>query len=564
MLRITKIPQAFRNVNRFREIIQVVVRHGFGDVLTRIGLDTALHHLTSRFRRRPVTQTTEVRIRLAIEELGSTFVKLGQIMATRPDLVPMSLILELRKLQDKVPPVPEDRVRAMLEAELGRPPAEVFDDFDMSPLAAASIGQVHRARLKQGGAEVVIKVQRPGLERLFETDLSIMHWLAELLVENIPELERYDPRGLVSEFEQSLLKEIDFEREASHMKRFQKMFAEDESIVIPRVYDEFTTSRVLCQEFIRGCKADDPEVLALPEERREALVRTGIDAILTQAFEHGFFHADPHPGNIFVVGDRKIALIDYGMIGVLDDERIDQILGFLVSVLTRDIDGIIRLFRRLELIDENHDLRRLRLDIRDLLDRYGDLDLGKVNIGRIITDLFEVITRHEVKIPSDLLLIGKALATIEGVGRQIYPDFEPLQAIRPRILEIYLKRMLRPGRALREPRRFFENSLDLLQSFPKDMRLGMRKLRDGDLVLNVSDREVGRVIKARDQAQNRLFLSIIVAALILGSSILLHSADILLPLFGIALKTAVGMGFLVLSILYGIVLIVGFFRSDGV
>lgn len=565
MMGLTRIPQAARNIIRFQEIAQVIVKHGFGDILERLGLQTFLHTITFKLRRKAPEKKTEVRLREAIEDLGATFIKLGQILATRPDLIPMSMIKELERLQDNVKPVAPDKVHALLQEELGHPPEEVFAQFSKDPLAAASIGQVHRAQLKSG-EEVVLKVQRPGLESQIETDLSIIEWLAEVIVENIPESRRYDPVGLVHQFERSILREIDFRREAMHMHRFAKNFANDNRVYVPKVYDQWTTSKVLCEEFISGDKATSPNVTQKSLAEREQIAESGIHCILQQTFVHGFFHADPHPGNIFIVDGNKFCFIDYGMMGNLDDERIDEILSFLVAILTRDADAVIRLFQKLDLIDESVNERGLKMDLLDLLERYGTVELSKIDIGELIFDIFDVISRHEIVVPSDLLLVGKALATIDGVAREIYPELEPLETIRPKILEIYLTRLADPRRLIREPKRIAQSAYDLLQSFPKDARMTMRKLREGDLVLNLSMTEFSSLVRSHNRSQNRLFLSIIVASLVLGSTGLLWDVEQKLTLFGfdIYAKTTLGLTFLALSVVYGLVLILGFFRSDGV
>ena len=560
---ITKIPQTARNLNRFRVILQVIVKHGFGDVVSQLGLDSLLHEITFKLRRKTPEIRTEVRFRLAIEELGATFIKLGQILATRPDVIPLATIVELRKLQDDVPAVPSKDILALLEEEFGRPPSEVFASFDESALAAASIGQVHRARLTSG-EEVVLKIQRPGLEQLIETDLSIMRWVAELMLERLPELARYDPVGLVNEFERSLLKEIDFLREAQHMKRFARNFAGDERVYVPKVYDDWTTRRVLCEEFIQGKKADSPDITDLPLERRKVIATNGIHCILTQVFVHGFFHADPHPGNIFIVNGDQSCFIDYGMMGILDQDRIDELLSFMIAILTRDAEAIVRLFAKLELIDEETNERAIRLDLLDLLERYGSFELGRLDIGQIIADVFDVLTRYNVRIPADLLLVGKALATIDGVARALYPELDPLEAIRGPLLEIYLERLTDPRRVSRYTKRVLMQTWDLIETLPKDVRLTLRKLRTGEIRHNLSLVELTPVLATFERSINRVFLALIVSGLTIGASNLLASSDVAVPAIGTPLNVLAGIVFLALSVLYGVVLFIGIIRTGGV
>ncbi|MGH7296257.1 MAG: ABC1 kinase family protein, partial [Polyangiaceae bacterium] len=299
---ITRLPQTFRNLSRLYAILRVLSRHGFGDVVARLGLERTWEGLKMRLsfgrwgRRQVEHFRTEERIRMAFEELGSTYVKFGQILATRPDLIPMSLIHELRKLQDHVPPFDPAVAKRTIEEEIGAKIDDVFSEFDEKPLAAASIAQVHRAKLKSGD-EVVIKVQRPNLRALIDADLDLLHVLAELIEENLPEMRRWQPVAIVEEFDRSIHKEIDFGREAHNIKKFAKNFAGDPTIYAPRVYDDLSTQRVLTMEFLRGVKVNSDEIFKRPEIDRELVARNGIRVTLTQVFVHGFFHADPHPGN---------------------------------------------------------------------------------------------------------------------------------------------------------------------------------------------------------------------------------------------------------------------------
>ncbi|HZV00892.1 MAG TPA: AarF/ABC1/UbiB kinase family protein, partial [Planctomycetota bacterium] len=488
-MRLTQLPTAIRSLKRVPQIVRVLSKYGFGWVVNRMGLDTLFQDVKARILSdEPPPEieamSTEERIRHALEDLGPTFVKFGQIMATRPDLIPMSLVLELRKLQDKVAPFDTTGIKAHVEKELGKKIDDVFATFDEKPLAAASIAQVHRATLKDG-KKVVLKIQRPNLEKTISTDLDIIAGLAQLMEDQIPEARRYSPTAAVREFKKSLTKEIDFEREAYNMKRYARNFKDDPSVYVPKVYDELTTPRILCEEFIEGTKADSKGLAAHPELDREALARAGIRIVIESVFVHGFFHGDPHPGNIFLLPGNRVCMIDYGMMGVLDQERIDELLTFLVSLLTKNTDKMIRLFFKLNLIGEDTDVRALRTDCDDLLNRYEMVELAKVDTGKLISELFDVITRHDIILPADLLVMGKALATIDGVARDIYPELDPLAAIRPHALKIYMKRLADPLFFSREPVRVAEELWFLAQSAPRDIRLVLRKLREGRAVLRL-------------------------------------------------------------------------------
>jgi ubiquinone biosynthesis protein len=569
-MRLTKSLQAGRAIARVPQIVRVLVKYGFGDIVNRIGLDSFVHALKSKLFSDVEAQPfeglrTEERIRLALEELGPTYVKMGQILATRPDLIPMSLIQELRKLQDKVAPFDTAGIKAHVSGELKRPLEEIFSSFDETPLAAASVAQVHRATLKDG-RRVVLKIQRPNIERTIDTDLNIAEWLAELIEQRIPEVQRYNPSGIVKEFRKSIVKEIDFEREAYNMKRFARNFRQDPNVYVPKVYDEYTTSKILCEEFIDGVKAEAKLIMKdRSPAQREKIAQAGIRMIVEQIYVHGFFHADPHPGNIFILPDDRICPIDYGMMGVLDQERIDELLGFLVAILTKNTDKMIRLFFKLGLIREDVDVRALRLDLEDLLNRYEAVEMAKVDVGRFISQIFEVITRHDIVIPSDLMLMGKSLATIDGVARDIYPELDPLAALRPHVLKVYMRRIADPSYFSREPMRLAEELWFLAQTAPKDLRLFLRHLREGRAKVQLEVAGFEQAVKRHALATNRLALATIMTGIILGSCYLIGNAKDLERFVGnFPLQSLVGLAGLGVACFYGFVLFIGFLRSGGV
>jgi ubiquinone biosynthesis protein len=529
---ITRLPQTIRNLSRLYQILRVLSKHGFGDIVARIGLEGTWEGMKNRLsfgrwgRREVEHYRTEERIRMAFEELGSTYVKFGQILATRPDLIPMSLIHELRKLQDHVPPFDVALAKQTIEEEIGTKIGEVFAEFEEKPLAAASIAQVHRGKLKNG-EEVVVKVQRPGLRALIDADLDLLHVLAELLEENLPEMRRWQPVAIVEEFDRSIHKEIDFGREAHNIKKFAKNFAGDAAVYAPRVYDDFSTGRILVMEFLRGIKVNSDEIFKHPEIDRELVARNGIRVTLTQVFVHGFFHADPHPGNMFILPGNVIGLIDFGMMGRLDQERIDDLLGFLVAVLTQNPERMIRQFQKQGLVDEKVDTRALQAEISDLMDRYLGMEIMKIDVAVYIQELFEVITKHRIILPADLLLMGKSLATIDGVARDIYPELDPLTAIRPHILQIYFQRLSDPNFYARDTVRAIEEGIFFLQRLPRDLRVLARKLRDGEFQVKLDPTGVGwdRYLRERNRAMNRVAAAILIVGFLWVASYIITQAE---------------------------------------
>jgi ubiquinone biosynthesis protein len=387
-----RIPQTVRNLQRLREIAAVLVKYGWGDLVPRLGLASGIERVRRRLAgviEDPAAEalTTEQRIRMAFEELGPTFIKLGQVLATRPDLIPMSLVEELRLLQDRVPPFPGEDAKREIERQLGRPVEQLFTRFDVVPLAAASIAQVHRATLDDG-TEVVVKVRRPNLEQQIARDLDVLTSLAGLLEDNVPESRQFSPRAIADEFRRSIWREIDLTKEARNIERFARNFRGDRTVHVLRNYPQLSGKAVLTLEFIDGIKASDVATLEAAGIDRSDLARRGVEFVVKQIFQHGFFHADPHPGNIFVLRDGRIAPIDMGMMGVLDRDTRDALLELLVGLLLGDAGKIVALFRRLELVDERADLAGLRRDAQELLDVYRELPLEEVDIGAFIGELF--------------------------------------------------------------------------------------------------------------------------------------------------------------------------------
>lgn len=617
-LRLARIPQTFRNIQRLRTIALVLWKYGFGDVAARLGIEgwweiarrfgpsasrgaaigfglallswfftptwTAygiailigwagggLIGIGVAFVRPPQPEyiglSTEERLRLAFQELGPTYVKFGQILATRPDLMPQSFITELKKLQDDVAPFDSETARQLIEDDLGVQMEEAFSEFNRAPLAAASIAQVHKARLKTG-EEVVLKIQRPGIKAQIATDLDLLRILAEIAEESIPEIRRFRPVSLVAEFAKSITKEIDFTNEAHNIQRFARNFKDDPEVHVPKVYDHLTSERVLTMEFIHGIKMTSEEMARHPEIDREKVARTGIRFTLTQTFVHGFFHGDPHPGNIFIMEGNRICLIDYGMMGTIDQERIDELLVFLISILTRNTRKMIRLFLRLGLIDEKVDIRGLKGDIDALIERYWSVDIASIDVGRYIQNLFDVVTRHNIKLPTDLLLMGKALGTIDGVARDIYPELDPVQAIRPYILKVYLRRMRDPSFYLRDYFYAFEEGLLLLQTIPRDLRLILHRMEQGTLTVRTEDPNADIRLREEGRSANRIAMALVIGALILGASYMtVHGGTPIFateaPTGGYPLVQWAGVAGFILAGFYAIGLLYGIIRSGG-
>jgi ubiquinone biosynthesis protein len=511
-----------RDLGRVRRIAGVLARHGFADIAARLGPGAWVRGVIRAVLRRPKSSPIPVerRLRQVLEELGPTFIKLGQMLATRPDLVPMALVDELRHLQDEVPPFPFDDVKSIIEAEMGLPMGDVYSHVDEVPIAAASIAQVHSAILRTG-EPVVIKVQRPRLNEQITADLRILAGIARLLESRVPETRPFRPRAIVEEFTKSLNRETDFVAEAASMERYRKMFEDEPGLVVPRHYPEWTRRRVLTMERLEGVKVSDRQALVAMGVDLKSIVEIGMRITLRSIFEFGFFHADPHPGNFFVRKDGVIILLDFGMMGTIEPRRVDEMLSFMVAVLTGDVDMVVDQLLDADLIGDDTDLRGLRSDLRSILFRYADADLGSVDVAAFLVEVMAVNIRHHVFLPADLLLVGKSIATMEGIGHQIYPEFKPLEAIRPYLTEVYVRRLLDAKRHSQVVARSVMDGLTLLKDAPFDIRRVLRKLRRGELTIALRSADEESRQQHAASVVNRALLGGLFATFFFGAVILL-------------------------------------------
>ncbi|RME72831.1 MAG: AarF/ABC1/UbiB kinase family protein, partial [Planctomycetota bacterium] len=400
------------------------------------------------------------------------------------------------------------------------------------------------------------KIQRPHLREILKRDLDLLRQLAALF-ERDPELRRWQPLALVEEFEKSIYKEIDFGRELHNIKKFAGIFADDPSVYVPSVYEDLSTERVLTMEFIDGIKVSSDRLREQPWFDPEVVAHNGVRMILVQLFEHGFFHADPHPGNLFILPGNVICPIDYGMMGLLDQERIDELLLFLVALLTQNAERMVRLLERQGIVGEHVDTGALKTDLLDLMDRWLGVDLARIDVAVYIQAIFDVITRHRIMLPPDLLLMGKALATIDGVARDIYPQLDPIEAMRPHVLRIYFRRLAAPEFYLRDTRRALEDSIYLAQRLPRIVHQVLLQLRDGRLLVRnePSEPTLERILRERNRAANRQAVALLIVGGGAISSYLLIHGQGWLPWLG-------GLGYVAAAVL-GLYFVFGLLRSGG-
>ena len=537
------IDRTYRNIRRYRQIVSVFIKYGFGGLLEQLNLDYYLALGKSlitlqRLKRDDLVRFSKgERLRLALEELGPTFVKLGQLLSTRPDLVPPDILSELRKLQDKVSGFPFSEVRKQIETSMEIPLEEAFSEFSQEPVAAASISQVHRAQLPDG-TEVAVKVQRPEIEELIATDIDIMFTIAELAAKHISELEPYQPALLVREFAKNIRLELDFHVEGRNIDRFAKNFAKDPTVHIPIVYWPQSSDKVLTLEWIDGIKIDelqsgemdcDPVVLAAH----------GADFILRQILEFSLFHGDPHPGNLFVLPGNVIVPIDFGLVGRLDDELATALLDLLISILKQDVQRMLRVLLKIGIVDEDKvNLRELRSDLFELTDRYVGVSLKDLRLQNLVQDFIRIISFHQIRFLPDFMLLLRVLISVEATARKLDPSFDFFNHSAPLVRELSEKRFS-PEQLEKIVTSQLREISSLLEIVPGATRDILKKLSRGRLRFEFEHLGLELFSKNLDRIANRLSFTMVISAIIIASSLIM-SADNGFKVFGYPLLGIIG------------------------
>ena len=519
-----KIGQKIRDIRRLNQILRILTKHGFGFAIQQLHLnDHAIGRgiIKTRMLRRftEPQESRAVRLRKVLEELGPTFIKLGQTLSVRPDLVPMDLCYELSKLQDRVPPFGYEDVKKQIKESFGSYPDKLFASFDPVPFAAASLGQAHRAQLTTG-ENVVVKVQRPDMRKMIETDVDILYTLAQLANRYMHDIKIFDPISIVDEFSRVITKEIDFTYEAHNIDKFCKNFKEITTVQIPRVFWEYTKPKVITTEEITGIRMSDYLNQPHSDEEKKAVAANGANAILQQIFIDGFFHADPHPGNIFILPDNAAAFVDFGIVGRLDEDTRDVVVNLLIAVSTKNINGIIKALEMLGSVAEEHSLRDFKHDISDFVERFYDIPLKQIEISTILPQAIELMTRHKLRIPPQFHVMIKAIATMDGVARQLDPDFNTIAHSRPFVERLVHERH-DPKRIYKDVLLYSSELLDILKVIPKDTYEILKKIKTGTLKIEFEHQGLSKFIAEMDKSSNRISFSLVISALIIGSSLII-------------------------------------------
>jgi ubiquinone biosynthesis protein len=506
----------FGNLERTRQISTVLVKHGFGEILSRIGLGSLRRKEDEE--KAPKISFAQ-RLRLVLQELGPSFIKLGQIISTRPDLIPADIFEEMKKLQDDVPPVPFEEIKPVIETELGGTLDELFEEFQPKPLASASIGQVHRAKLRLGAdtlVEVVIKVQRPNIRATIERDLELLYTFARLVERFIPESRLYAPVGLVREFDRTIIAELDFLAEADNAERFARNFAKNPQVRFPQIYRERTGKKVLTMEFLDGLKITEA---AKQGVSGEAIARAALAAIAQMIFEDGLFHADPHPGNLLVLrpfdGPVVLGLLDLGLVGRLNERMQDATIDLMAAAIRQDVDALTDALLAIGKPQESIDKDALRSLVGTVSQKYLGRPLKEIEVSAMIRDLIDGGKQFRVEMPTELVMMGKALMTVEGIGKELYPDLDVYTELKPYFLKLVWRRY-NPEKLGREALRGLGQLNRLAINLPDQLHTILEDLRRGRLALKTQDIEHPATT---DRLGRRLFSGMIVASLVIAGGL---------------------------------------------
>jgi ubiquinone biosynthesis protein len=552
---------AVRDLPRLREISSVLIRHGLGDLVRSTGTATLLERAGQILQWGESGDVTHLepqqRVRLAFEELGPTFVKLGQMLSTREDLLPPAWTTELARLHSDVPPVPFDELLPQVEEALGRSPFQVFSDLEREPYAAASIAQVHRAKLASG-TPVILKIRRPGIAAKIDADLRILAYLARLVEREMVEARSYQPIQVVDQLRRSLGRELDLAVEARNTERFARNFADDPDILVPQVYWTWTSNVMNVQEEIVGIRGNDLAAIDAAGLDRAVLAARGADAVLKMILVDGFFHADPHPGNVMYLPGNRIALIDFGMVGRLSPVRRSQIIDLLAGLARHDEQAMLEVFldwRSGDAVDET----RLAADLGELAFDFADVPLKDLRVGMLLHRVSAILRDHAIVMPADLVLLFKALISLEGLGRQYDPEFRLIERVKP-FLDRAMSERYQPAEAMRRGQSTFSDVLGLVTSMPRDLARLIKDLRQGRMRVELDLKRLDSFGARLDSAIDRVTIGVMTASLVIGSSIVMT-----VPggpsLFGLSLLTMFGLAGYLIAFVNSLWIILSIWRS---
>ncbi len=541
---IFKLPQTYKKIKRLNQILPVFFKYGFGWILKELKLDYYIYIGKNIFKLKKIkefeTLSNEKRFVLALQELGPTFIKLGQILSTREDIFPDNWIKELETLQDHVAPIKYPIIEKIIS-----PIKDKFEYIDPNPLASASIAQVHKAKLKNG-KDVVIKVKRPKIEEIIFTDILLLFEIAQLIENHVPELKMFKPVKLVEEFSNTIRKELDFFREKQNLKNFRSFFENDDFLYIPEVYDEYCSENYITMEYIEGIKINNFTKLKDSKIDLIKLSEKWSEKVIEQILVYGYFHADPHPGNIFVLKDNRIAYLDFGMIGRLTDEMKFNIANLIIGIAGKDVDLIVKTLKNMTPDFYVEDINSFKRDLLDFIDMYYNVPLKDFNVGKVFKELFRILRKYEISIITDYILLDKTILTLEAIGRKLNPDFNLVEKAYS-----HVKRILKEQKSLKkilskDLKKRVQNFYEVSEEIPGYILDSFKTLLSKNLVINFKHQGLEDFTKEMDRSVNRLIFGLIISATLISSSFLIKISTFF-GVVGFSFATFLG-----LWLLYGI------------
>lgn len=546
-----------KDIARLEHILLVLVEEGFGYIVGKIKLKHKIP-ITKRIKSKLAKKnklTPEARLRITLERLGPTFIKFGQLLSVRPDLVPKKYIKEFEKLQDNVPSFSFQKIKNEIEKELGKPINSVFRSFDKKPVASASISQVHKAVLKNGD-KVAVKVQRLNVQKIMETDVEIMFYIAKLAEKYSPQIAKYSPVSIVKEFAEWTKNELDFRIEAENAHRFYRNFEGVRTVKIPKIYDDYTTSRILILEYIDGIEIRNIKEIKKAGLDLDKIIKNGFDAILTQVFIHGFFHADPHPGNMLVLKNNVIAFVDFGIVGYFDEDLKRKSIDLLYGIIKKDTDQIVQTFLDLGVVEEDKvDINSFRNEIRDAIRPLKGSQLRNIRLSFVLEEVLDVALRYKIKIPLDFVLFGKTIITLEGVGLEYDPNFKFMDEIQPFAERLIIDRS-NPKQAIGNFLKNMTRFRRFVTELPDKTDKLFQKIQSGKVKIDIEDKDIRTLSIEIDRSSNRLAYSMIIAALLVTGALLINIGEKII--YGMSIFSIIFFSF---AILLGFILFVSVLRE---
>ncbi|MGC9062601.1 ABC1 kinase family protein [Calditerrivibrio sp.] len=551
--------KALGNVKRIRYITKTFLKYGFGPLIYELNLapllNAIMRFITPKQNKEISTLPPAVRFRKLLEDLGTTFIKVGQFLASRPDILNEEFITELKKLQDSVPYLPFDQIKPIIEDSIKKPIETIFLEIDPTPIASASIAQVHRAVLIDG-RDVAIKIKRPNIKEIINQDITIMHFFSNIAEKYIQEARQIQLKKIVDELSEQITKELNFELEIFYIKKFKDFFKDNYHLLFPDVIEEYSNNEIIVMNMITGTRIDNIEVLRHKNLNLKEIAKNGVNFYMKQVFEFGFFHADPHPGNLLITDDGKIAVLDFGIIGKVDSMLLEHLSSIFVCLIKLDIDGLVSELIEFKIINEESDIRKIKLDLMDIIMPVYGKNIGDIDSVKMFHDIIKIGRKYRFNFPVDYLYIIKTFAFLESIGKSLDPEFNVLNFAKPYAKKI-IKNKYSYRAILKKKIKNLGEYNSIIESFPGDYRRIVNKIIQDKITFNFVHRGLEKFSSQIDKSTNRLSFSIVIAGILLGSSIIVHS-NIGPKLFGIPFLGLIGF---VISVFFAIGLLIGIIRS---